>query len=1181
MKRIGLSVVFAALIEGFVPLAGRCADVVLPGEPAVTPALAPDPFPDRMSAFVWRNWFCVPVERMAKVVGATPADLSGIAAEMGLPPQPAILPEWRRKGYITVVRRNWHLLDYDQLTELIDMTRAEFAVALKEDDFLFHKLGSMKPKVEPLRWSEGMREEGRGKREEIARILAEERINEFTEEPRFQFVKDISQTSQTFQTSQTSQPFNFRMIASYFADYGDPLGDPEIGSFPEGLLQKLAAEGVNAVWMHVVLNTLVKDPKYPEFGIGSETRIANLKRLVGRAARYGIKVYLYMNEPRCLRSEFFDGAGRDGIRGVTEDGKGITAMCTSVPETRRWLRDSLATLFSQVKGLGGVFTITMSENLTSCASHNHREGCPRCKARSVGEIVAEVNATIVEGVTAGDQDAEVIVWNWAWPAGLEDEVFPRLPKRNCRVMSSSERDMPVTVGGKTVGVRDYSISQVGPGEVALRYWDAAKRNGLPVVAKVQACSSWELSPFPYIPVLDLVDEHARKLSAAGVNGVMLSWSCGSAPAMNLRPFGGESLDGIARSEYGEKAVPKVRKAWTAFSEGFRQYPFDVVTLYKGPQHWGPANPLYPRKTGYSATMVGFPYDDLCYSGAIGKWDMQWCGRFPVEPWIERFEKVRDGFEEGCRLFAEALGDMDGAQRAAAARDLEMFRAEALHFRSVVDQSRFVLARDRGDEMGMRAFAARELEAARRLLPIVRADSRIGYECSNHYFYIPQDIREKIVGCVLFLRECRPWVSDEEKRTTSRGHRGIDFIEGSPETDAVRFWLDDAKTKSVDINYDESKAGELGKDYTLPDPLVFADGRKVETAADWAARRREILGIFERELYGRMPPKPEALEVELVSDELSEDRFSRRRIYRTWFRAGRSGPYVDWFAVIPTHAKGKAPVFLHLNYKGIDVVAKGKTNHYILPLEMLVANGYAYMSACYKQITADPSKPEDYREVYDGVYELWGERDPKRTDNTGTLMAWAWGLCRGLDLAERIPEIDATRNVMIGSSRLGKAALLAGAYDERVAVTVPNQTGAVGVQIMRRNYGETLEAQKLMFPHWYCSAAWKYIGHPERQPFDQHMLLACVAPRALLLECYHKRWFDPKGEFIAAQAASPVWEFLGEKGLRCKEGMPPAYDECAAEPPFGFVRRTECHGLSPFDWKWAMDFADKVFKKGSR
>ena len=105
--------------------------------------------------------------------------------------------------------------------------------------------------------------------------------------------------------------------------------------------------------------------------------------------------------------------------------------------------------------------------------------------------------------------------------------------------------------------------------------------------------------------------------------------------------------------------------------------------------------------------------------------------------------------------------------------------------------------------------------------------------------------------------------------------------------------------------------------------------------------------------------------------------------------------------------------------------------------------------------------------------------------------------------------------------------------------------------------------------------WKYKDDPKSQPFDQHLLLACIAPRALLLECYHKRWFDPTGEFLSAKAASPAWEFLTGKGLGLSE-MPPPYDESSVKPPFGYVRRTECHGLSPYDWKWTMDFADRVF-----
>ena len=415
-----------------------------------------------------------------------------------------------------------------------------------------------------------------------------------------------------------------------------------------------------------------------------------------------------------------------------------------------------------------------------------------------------------------------------------------------------------------------------------------------------------------------------------------------------------------------------------------------------------------------------------------------------------------------------------------------------------------------------------------------------------------------------------WVTDEEREFVRRRTTHIDFIPGTPEPDAKRFYSNKERTEFVEFNYDESKAGE-GM-YTLEDPLTFMDGRKVKKAEDWALRRKELLKLFEREVYGRMPPKPDEMVVELVSEKLVENRIATERRYRTYFRKDKSGPVIDWVVFVPKYKSRPCPVILHLNYAGNDNIASGKTNHYKLPFEEFAVRRYAFMSAKYTQITSDAKG----QEVFDGVCELWGRRDPKALDNPGALIIWAWGLCRGLDLAERISEIDAMRNVVIGSSRLGKAALLAAAFDERFRVCVPNQTGAVGVQLMKRNFGENLAGQRLSLAHWYCANVWKYAGNPASQPFDQHLLLACVAPRALLLECYHKRWFDPKGEFLSAQAASPVWELLAGKGLGLKE-MPPAYSDCAVKPPFGYVRRTECHGLSQYDWKWALDFADQVFK----
>ena len=418
----------------------------------------------------------------------------------------------------------------------------------------------------------------------------------------------------------------------------------------------------------------------------------------------------------------------------------------------------------------------------------------------------------------------------------------------------------------------------------------------------------------------------------------------------------------------------------------------------------------------------------------------------------------------------------------------------------------------------------------------------------------------------------PWVTEEERALVMP--MKVQRIERTPvEQNPIRFWTNE--TGFVEINYDESKAGVLGKDYEIPDPLVFADGRKVASAADWAERRKEILGVFEREVYGRMPPKPDAMVFELVSEKITEDRFATERRYRQWFRADKSGPCVDWIVFVPRHAKKPCPVILHLNYKGNDLIASGRTNHFVLPLGEFAARGYVFMSANYKQMSSDgPGRPG---EPLDGLFALWGARDPKRTDNTGAIMAWAWGLCRGLDLAEGVEEIDAARSVVVGSSRLGKAALLAAAFDERFAGCVANQTGAVGVQLMKRDYGECIAAQRIMFPWWYCAGLWKWAGREREMPFDQHMLLACVAPRALLLECYDKKWFDPQGECLAAQAAAPVWRALGAD-VAFDGVQPEPYDAVAAVPPFGYVRRTEDHGLSPYDWKWALDFADRTFCK---
>lgn len=734
---------FGAFLAVFLTAASGAGEnkIALPGEEGVTPPISPAPFPDRMSAFVWRNWMLVPHNLLARVVFADESDLQQIAIQMGLPAKVDVLPEWRTKGYITVLRRNWHLLPYEQLLILLGKSREELRFSLIEDDFLWYKLGRVKPKCEMLKWKGGEVEEHRGERERIAAILKEEGLDPAApEEPRFTFVRELSAPCPDWSGRKPAMdsPFSTRVIFSYFADYADPLGDDALASFPEGLLQRLADQGVNGVWLHTVLRMLVKDPKYPEFGEGGERRLGNLQKLVDRCGRYGIKVYLYMNEPRGMDPAFFDKTGRESLRGAVHDG--LQAMCTSSPETHRWVRESLRHVFSTVHGVGGIFTITASENLTNCATRDgDKETCPRCKGRSRADIIREATADLVAGMKEGDPNAEALVYAWAWEKGDVEEIVAGLPKGNVRVMSVSERRIPLNRGGIPAVEGDYSISVVGPGEESLNIWRIARKNGAGVLAKVQACNSWELSSFPYIPAMDLVAQHAVNLAGAGVDGVMLSWSLGCYPAANLSVYrdlrkgertAGPLLDRMAAELYGEQNVVRVRQAWTAFSNGFSNYPFSTGVIYLGPQQWGPANPLYAEKTGYPATMVGIPYDAI----------KGWCSEYPPDVWIDLMQKVADGFEKGCAL-------MEGI---ASEREQNLFRGEWMDFASCADQARFVMARDRGDEREMKRLAKVELERAKRFLPIVRADSRIGFESSNQYFYVPIDVIEKVVGCRMII-----------------------------------------------------------------------------------------------------------------------------------------------------------------------------------------------------------------------------------------------------------------------------------------------------------------------------------------------------------------------------------------------------------------------------------------------
>ncbi len=740
------------------------AEISLPEGSAPAPVVDRH-FPDRLHEFVWRNWKLVEPAKLAKVVGASEQDIVTIADSMGLPPAAAIPKEQKSRGYITVIRRNWHLLPYDQMLELLDMTPERLAFTLRDDDGVWGKLGYLKPKCEPLRYAPP-NEAAKRRTTEIKRIVSEVFGDEMRAKaaPRFEFVKQLSDPLPSFSSSRPKND-QLRFIYSYFSLFGDPLLNPKLDPYPDGLLQRLSSLGINGVWLHVLLRDMAPGgDAFPEFGVGHEQRLATLRSLVARAKQCGIGVYLYMDEPRAMPPDdarfrsFFQAPGRAEMAGA-RSGEYI-AMCTSHPTVRKWMSDSLAHIFREVPDLAGVFTITASEGLTNCASHGNKKSCPRCKDRTDADIIAEVNRAIAEGVHRSNPRANVLAWDWGWAGnGDASEVIAQLPK-SVWLMSVSEWAIPLDRGGVKTALGEYALSAGGPGPRATHHWEQAKKAGLKTAAKVQLNNSWELSSVPYLPVMDLVAEHCRNLASANVDGMMLSWSLGGYPSPNLEiasrfcavptPSADEVLEAVAVEHYGAEGAPLARKAWTAFSKAFREYPFNIGVVYFCPVQMGPANPLYLEKTGYQAAITGIPYDDLT----------TWRGPYPSEVFASQFEKLAEGWHSGLSLLDAAVKKSTPAQRNEAQAELRVAEAAYTHFLSVANQTRFVMARDaladpkseltaeqraklRGD---IRRCLESEITLARRLFTLAGQDSRIGFEAANHYFYVPLDLAEKVINC---------------------------------------------------------------------------------------------------------------------------------------------------------------------------------------------------------------------------------------------------------------------------------------------------------------------------------------------------------------------------------------------------------------------------------------------------
>lgn len=722
-----LIAVFATLPEGSAP-----------------PALEVLHFPSRLHTYVWRNWSLVPIDRMAAAIDAKPEELLGIAHSMGLKEAPTISEDQIRRSYITVIRRNWHLLPYPQLLKLLDWTEEKLAYTLREDDFLWVKLGLLKPKCAPLAYVPPTPEQD-ARAKEIAQIAspALELLSNYDGDPLFGFVKDLSKPIDT-PPLVAKGGLHPRYCHSYFALYGDTLLNPGPDPYPDGYLDRLAATGVDGVWLQGVLYKLAPYPWDTGISEGHETRIENLRKLVARAKARGIGVWVYLNEPRAMPQAFFE--KHPEVKGVSEGDYAV--MCTSTPEVRAYLTKSIAKICTEVPDLAGFFTISASENLTHCWSHYQGTQCSRCAPRGAASVVAELHASFQAGIDQAKSSAKLIAWDWGWQDAWANEAIVALPKA-VDLMSVSEWSIPIERGGIAATVGEYSLSTIGPGPRATAHWATARETGHCALAKLQLGTTWELGAMPYVPAVANVAEHMTRLRKAGVEGVMLGWTLGGYPSPNLEVAtamlqdstlsGEDAMRAVATRRFGADHADKVVAAWKTISTAFQEFPYDGAPIYQAPFQQGPSNLLWPEPTGYASTMVGIPYDAV----------PAWCGVYPPEIFAGQLDKVAEGFEAGAAMFrgpTEAYG-----------REERLIRACAIHYRAAATQTRFVVARDAllATNDGTTAVPlietlkeclAKQRKLAEELTLSQWNDSRIGYEATNHYFYVPMDLIESSINC---------------------------------------------------------------------------------------------------------------------------------------------------------------------------------------------------------------------------------------------------------------------------------------------------------------------------------------------------------------------------------------------------------------------------------------------------
>ncbi len=347
---------------------------------------------------------------------------------------------------------------------------------------------------------------------------------------------------------------------------------------------------------------------------------------------------------------------------------------------------------------------------------------------------------------------------------------------------------------------------------------------------------------------------------------------------------------------------------------------------------------------------------------------------------------------------------------------------------------------------------------------------------------------------------------------------------------------------------------------FPDPLIDGDGRPVGDFEGWSARRTELLGLFERHVYGYRPPDPRSTPAPTVrpADGNGRELFQRYEDCT-----------VSVLLLLPSESERPPGCVLVLNLLGNRAVFESVNGRRLIGAEEALARGWAYATVCVGDVVPDDAEPAAAR-----LAQLWPTYREGEA-GTATLMAWAWTASRALELIVADGQVDPARIAVTGHSRLGKTALLAAAFDERFAAVIPAQSGCGGAAPSRQSewaaaHSESVAAITSRFPHWFCGAYAAAGSNVADLPVDQHELLALCAPRPVLLSNgTEDLWADPPGQRDMLRGADPVYRMMAGSGLDGLSEQPGV-----SSGRLGSYLRTGGHSVTTEDWSHWLDYLQR-------